>query len=154
MDANNQKFWLIADGSQFDLSGTQARWDKQHRVLRLRSSRTLPGLPTDRSVARTLAEQVHTTLDEFGTWATISSDRSEVQAYGTFEDSVSIYTAPTGEHILDLAMGEDSVLYLVVGEKEVNTRIIMMDRRDRWSAVELMDTSFVPDLIVACPDGG
>ncbi|MGD8641586.1 MAG: phage tail protein, partial [Gammaproteobacteria bacterium] len=47
-----------------------------------------------------------------------------------------------------------SVLYLVVGEKEVNTRIIMMDRRDRWSAVELMDTSFVPDLIVACPDGG
>ena len=154
MDANNQKFWLIADGSQFDLSGTQARWDKQRRVLRLRSSRRLPALPTDRSVARTLAAQVHTTLDSYNTWASISSDRSEVRAFGVFEESVVIYSAPSGEQVLDLAMGEESVLYLLVGETGVATRIVMLDRRDRWSPVELQEPGFLPDLIVASPDGG
>lgn len=154
MDANNQKFWLIADGGQFDLSGTQARWDKQRRVLRMRSSRQLPALPNDLSVARILAGQVQTTVDEFGTWATVSSDRTEVQAYGTFEESITIYSAPNGEKILDLAMGEDSVLYLVVGVAGVDSRIIMMDRRDRWIPVDLVEAGFIPDLIVACPGGG
>lgn len=160
MDANGQKFWLLAEEAQFHVDGSQARWDATRRVLRLRSSRLLPALPTDRAVARTLAGQVHTTLDEFGTWATISSDRTEVQAFGTFDEAQTIYsiaaddTAAADDIVLDLAMGEDSVLYLVVGEAGVNTRVMMLDRRERWSPVALQESGFIPDLVVASPGGG
>lgn len=154
MDANNQKFWLIADASQLHLPGSGARWDEQRRILRLCSSRSLPTLPANRNLARTLAGHVHTTLDSYGTWATISNDRTEVHAYGTFEEPVVIFRAETDEQVLDLAMGDDSVLYLVTGIADVETRVVMLDRRARWSAVTLAATDFIPDMIVAVSTGG
>ena len=127
MDVNGVTFWMLADGRQFNLADSQAVWDGHHRVLRLRSERQLPSLPTDREIARILANQKPATLDEFGTFATLSADRSQVLAAGVLETTVPIFTAAEGQQVLDLCMGEDGVLYLVAGIADTASAVVMVD---------------------------
>jgi phage tail-like protein len=154
MDANGVRFWMLADGKQFDLSGSEAVWDDRHRVLRLLSQRQPPALPTDREAAGILANQAPVTLDAFGTFAALNTERTEVLASGVLETAVSIFTAAEGQQIFDLCMGEDSVLYLVAGISGVSGAVVMVDRRDRWSPVTLTIPDFIPDRIVARSGGG
>lgn len=149
MDANGVIFWMLADGEQFDFPDSKAVWDEQHRVLRLRSERFLSNLSTDRDIARILANQSPVTLDEFGTFAALNKDRSQVLASGVLETTVPIFTAAEGQQILDMCMGEDGVLYLAVATAELQSAVIMVDRRDRWLPVTLTTAGFVPDRIVA-----
>ena len=154
MDANGVKFWMLADGNQFDLSGSDVVWDVSHRVLRLRSERRLPDLPTDRETARILANQAPVTLDAFGTFAALNPARTEVLASGVLETAVSIFSAAEGQQISDLCMGEDGVLYLAAGIPGASGAVVMVDRRDRWSPVSLPVPNFIPDRIVARAGGG
>jgi len=154
MDANGVKFWLLADGRQFDLSGSGVVWDPRHRVLRLRSERLLPDLPTDKETARILANQAPVTLDAFGTFAALNPERTEVLASGVLESTVSIFSAGPGQQIFDLCMGEDGVLYLAAGIPGVSGAVVMVDRRDRWSPVSLTMPDFIPDRIAARAGGG
>jgi phage tail-like protein len=154
MDANGVKFWMLADGKQFDLSGSDVVWDASQRVLRLRSERQLPDLPTDRETAGILANQSPATLDAFGTFAALNPARTEVLASGVLETAVSIFSAAEGHQISDLCMGDDSVLYLAAGLPGVSGAIVMVDRRDRWSPVSLSVPDFMPDRIVARAGGG
>src|SRR5687767_160431 len=66
MDANGQRFWLLADASHWRWRG-QSRWDAGCRALRLASERTLPD-PTEpgtaNAAANTALERVPRTMDE------------------------------------------------------------------------------------------
>ncbi|GAB4275686.1 MAG: hypothetical protein Kow0092_31320 [Deferrisomatales bacterium] len=153
MDANGQRFWMVAEGDQLDLSDTRAAWEPRRRVLRLASRRRLPHLPADRERARLRADGPPFTLDEAGTWAAALGDRRQVTAFGAFDDPEGIYTAPLGERVLDLSLGREGVLYLAVGS-DTDARVMLLDRRDRWGPVALAAEGFRPDRIVAAADGG
>ncbi len=154
MDANGVTFWMLSEGEQFDFTDGNAIWDKRHRVLRLRSERFPSGLAADRDTARILANQSPVTLDKFGTFAALNKERSQVLAAGTLETPVPIFTAAAGQKILDMCMGETDVLYLAVGQAEVQSSVIMVDRRDRWPPEKLSAPDFIPDRIVARAGGG
>lgn len=154
MDSNGQKFWLLADAEKFALADSQAEWEPQQRVLRLKSKRVVIDTPTDRTVARTYAGQVRTTMDTFGTWASISSDRTQVLAFGTFEESVIIYESPENSTILDLSLGSDSILYIVIMDISGDSAVVMLDRRERWTPITLQATGFNPTRVAAHSEGG
>lgn len=154
MDANGQRFWMLADGRQFDLTDGRAAWDYSRRVLRLASRRRADLLPADRVLARALANGPASTIDPFGTWASVTDDLSRVVAAGAFSDSVPIYAAPGNDSVLDMTMGEDDVLYLAVGTRGEAASIVLLDRRDRWDPVTLAVENFAPDALAAAADGG
>ncbi len=156
MDANNQNFHMLADGSHFDFSKSNNAciWDDKNRILKLNSQRAFEDFPSDRAVARLLANNSPSTVDGYDTWAILNEDRSQVIALGAFSESTPIYVAPTGQRIFDISMGDDEVLYIAVGIPEVNSSIVMLDRLDRWKPVSLKQNGFNPDRVVTVPGKG
>ena len=154
MDANGQRFWMLADEGQFDLSGGAAAWDRSRRVLRLASRRAIQDLPADRGEARKLAGGPASTIDQFGTWAVVTDDLSRVMAAGALADPVAIYAAGGSDQVLDMTLGSDDVLYLAVGERAAATAIVLLDRRNRWDPVTLAADGFTPDCIALAAEGG
>ncbi len=67
------------------------------------------------------------TQDAFGNYARWDRRRLQVLAGGSGPGEVSIYTAPAGQTVTDLAMGYDGILYIAVGGT-----LVMVDRRGRW----------------------
>jgi hypothetical protein len=127
MDANGVTFWMLSEGAQFEFTDGKAVWDRTRRVLRLASQRPLPDLPVDKEAAAILADQAPATLDAFGTFAALSTDRTQVLASGVLETALPIFSAAAGQKILDLCMGEDGVLYLAVGIPGTAAAVIMVD---------------------------
>ncbi len=129
IDANQQRFWMLSRDSQFDLSGNAVTWAKEQRVLRMRSLREGPDLPTNRTAAiNLLDEQTPATMDEFGTWAITRDSNTHIVVGGAFDNidpllgmpldsgddlTQPLHTLPPGEVILDMAMGADKVLYVL-----------------------------------------
>lgn len=136
MDANGLRFWMLANEDQWNISAdNHVRYDPESCTLQLASERLLQPISQDQTAAldadaRTRLERIPQTIDAFGTRARWDAAASAVIATGVVADPVSIYV-PSGIPT-DLAMGYDGVLYLAV-----SGRIVMQDRRDRWSPVVL-----------------
>lgn len=156
MNANQQRFWMIADESQWRIDA-DLRYDQNCR-LHLASERDLPPLPNGDAPAVEAAalarlELVPEALDAYGTRARWDAATGSVLATGALPDPTPILVPPDGQKATDLALGTDGVLYLAVGGD-----VVLLDRRGRWPPVTLKAPASAPDFaawrLAALPNGG
>ena len=143
MDANGQQFWMVSDVEQLAAFNGLA-WDTQDRVIKLQSQRVMDDLPIDRVQATTFFNAPSATVDAFGTWAFVNNDRSGILAAGAFEAPYSVYSTETGL-ILDIAMGDDGYLYVLIIDSVEGCVLRLIDPRH----IEDIITVPVPDAGVA-----
>jgi phage tail-like protein len=153
MDANRQRFWMIADEPQWTLS-SGAQYNRDCRRLALLNSRPLPqptGTPDPalQVTANQRLAQVPRAVDAFGTSAAWDGARGAVMASGAVPGAIPIWRPAMGEQPTDLVMGADGVLYIAI-----NGRVEMLDRRDRWDAVALSAPNFTPFRMTPHSGGG
>jgi phage tail-like protein len=131
IDVNRQTFFMLTGANAFDLTGAghTAEWNDARGVLRLKSTRTLSGLPTDRTRAKTLSEQPPATLDAFGTWARPDTSGRIILAGGVFPDPIEILTLPDGEQIVDMAMNPEGILYAISRDAGGVSTVWMINRK-------------------------
>ncbi len=153
MDSNGLKFWMAADAQDWVLNDDVV-WDEKRCLLRLASRRTLPKILQNKTTARSAADRVRATLDAFGTWAMVSSDARSVLAAGAFPDPVEIYQVAMDERILDLAVGPERILYLVVHEASGRHHVLLVDLLQRWPSVKLFHADLQGDRILVRPSKG
>jgi phage tail-like protein len=149
MDANGQRFWLLADARHWR-SRAHVVWDDACRVLRLAAERSL-GIPPDAAasfaVANNALEQVPRAVDAQGAVAHWNQAANAIVARSHLPDeaiTLSLEAAPT-----DLAVGHDGVLYCALPDA-----IRMHDLRGRWGDVTLAAAGFVPWRLAPDPAGG
>jgi len=166
MDANRQRFWMLAD--ERDWSDVPAvEYDGGCRRLRLRDRRPrrpLTGVASAGTVQALLGTPSGA-IDAFGTIAYWDSGTRRVLATGGLGDvtsPVALWVAPVNTSVADLAVGFDDVLYVALQEADnvgnlVRASIGLFDPRGRWRqppVFELPLTSFTPDRFAADPSGG
>ncbi|MGH7943387.1 MAG: phage tail protein [Opitutaceae bacterium] len=173
MDANRQRFWMLADSIDWNGEGTdqtRVEYDQKRRRLRLRDRRPERPLPGDVNVSAgdALVGTPAAAIDAFGTTAFWNADLNIVQATGGLESSgdsegpVSLWAAPPSHRVTDLAMGFDDVLYLAVHQRNESEALVrafigMFDPRGRWRrppVFELETPGFAGDHVAADPAGG
>jgi phage tail-like protein len=153
MDANGLRFWMLADEPHWNISAdNHVHYDSDSRSLQLASERILQPLAQGQSAdldadARTRLERIPQTIDAFGMRARWDAAAGALIATGVVPDPVAIYM-PAGVPT-DLAMGYDGALYLAVAG-----RIVMQDRRDRWSPVTLESGGIMAWRLAADRAGG
>jgi phage tail-like protein len=101
------------------------------------------------TAAANLVETAPMTRDTFGNYARWDPIGLQVLARGSGPGEVSIYTAPAGQAVTDLAMGYDGVLYIAVGGT-----LVLVDRRGRWPNFTLKVPGFNFWRLAAMPSGG
>lgn len=159
MDANRQRFWMLAD--QNDWPGVEANqqveYDAECRRLRLRDTpraRPLRGL-VDEPAADQLQQTPATARDAFGTYAYWDDKQSAVLAQGALgseANPVTLFTPEANETVADLALGFDDVLYIATQNPG---GIRLLDRRDRWKEIfKIKLAGLVPVRLAADPAGG
>ncbi|MGA7235893.1 MAG: hypothetical protein WBY44_09445, partial [Bryobacteraceae bacterium] len=99
--------------------------------------------------ASALVETTPMTQDAFGNYARWDSTGLQVLAGGSGPGEVSIYTAPAGQTVTDLAMGYDGILYIAVGGT-----LVLVDRRGRWPNFTLSVGGFNFWRLAPLPEGG
>jgi len=175
IDVNRQKFFMLSSKEQFKLAGQEnfVEWNDSLKVLRLRSTRILKNIPTDRESAIKLADQSPVTLDLYGTWAQVDETGTTILAGGVSPDPREIFTLSPGERVIDMAMNPEGVLYVIGKDKEGIATVYLINRRgDKNHGKtaflggdgETVDTNVVkarfpggknqPDRIVALSQGG
>jgi len=163
MDANHQRFWMLADAADWPESSesTGVEYDKACRRLRLRDTRPpLPGGPIDQAAENLLTVPARA-IDPFGTIAFWNDADRSVQVTGgssVTNEPLTIYTAPPDVTVADMAMGFDDVLYLALHDAAAGSAIGMFDPRGRWRNPPVfridLEKKFTPDRLAADPDGG
>lgn len=149
MDANGQRFWLLADASHWRWRG-RSRWDAGCRALRLASERTLPDPAepgTANGVANTALERVPRTMDEVGGVAYWNAAEGAVVARSHLPAEAVRLTL--GEAPTDIVVGFDGVLYIAIPGA-----IRMHDLRGRWEDVTVEAADFAPWRLAADRRGG
>ncbi len=114
MDANGQRFWLLADAAHWPWRSS-ARWDAGCNALALASQRQLPD-PADplaaNAAANSALERVPRTLDELGDVAYWNDGVAAIVARSHLPGEAVLLAL--GEAPTDLAVGFDGVLYIVL----------------------------------------
>lgn len=149
MDANGLGFWLLADARHWR-ARSHVVWDRECRVLRLASERSLPP-PSDPSAALSAAgsalEAIPRALDGQGAVAYWNAAASAVVARSYLPHEA--ITLPLPATPSDLAVGFDGVLYCALPDA-----VVMHDLRGRWADVTVGAPGFAPWRLAVHPDGG
>ncbi|MBU4295136.1 MAG: phage tail protein [Desulfobulbaceae bacterium] len=152
MDANRQKFWMLASENQWHRLGDppDLEYDGDRRSLRLAHQRRFTAFADSQTIARDRLELIPQTLDQYGNRAYWDSDDNSLIATGAMKGKMVILTpgAETGPPT-DMAMGHDGVLYMAI-----NGQVLLHDRRDRWDDTTVSAPEFNPWRLAAIPDGG
>ncbi len=151
MDANRQRFWMLADAAA--TRDNSLAWDSARRVFRLRSHRQPQAIPEERAAARLLADGLPITRDLYNTWAQSGSDRSEVVAGGAGEGQQTIFSADPGWRVQDLALGANGILYLLIDDG-AQSALVWLDRHQRFAPTRVDLVGSRPDRLAALSDGG
>ena len=117
MDANGQRFWLLADERHWTQATgpTEVEYDTERRHLRLaRRQPARPEWSEDEIEALSRLDRVPSSIDAYGTRARWDEDAGVVVAEGAASGAVVIYTPPANSTVTDVAVGHDDILYLAV----------------------------------------
>lgn len=149
MDANRQRFWLLADGHHWTV-GDGAHYDPARRVLRLASARADDAVE-DRALAEQRLAIVPATMDTYGHHA--------VWRAGVGDAVGAVFAGPAPDDLVelggldfeptDLCLGHDDVAY-VPGDGALH----LFDLRERFEPVRLEAPGFVPWRVAAMPREG
>jgi phage tail-like protein len=153
MNANRQRFWMLADARDWAIADGMLDYDDTRRLLTLARRRPEAAFSAARADAEAALLRVPHTLDEHGARAWFEGGR--IMALG-----LSDYAAPqalrTGlGDITDLAIafnqapGSGSILHAA---EAGNLRLI--DLRGRWDDLTLQALDFSVERIAAAPTGG
>ena len=152
MDANRQKFWMLADKEQWHCLGDppDLEYDAERRSLRLANQRRLTSFEDLPSIAQDRLDLIPQTLDQHGNRAYWDSEDNSIVSTGAMEDEMVIYT-PASESGApsDIAMGHDGILYIAI-----HGQVVMHDRRDRWADTTVSAPEFNAWRLAAIPNGG
>ncbi|XXT19173.1 phage tail protein [Sorangium sp. So ce429] len=150
MDANGQRFWLLADEAHWALSGDPPGlgWDSGRRALRLAGRRDLAAVE-DAAVAAARVEEVPVAVDALGTRAAWDAAARQVVARSHLPGERALHTAAAGAAVTDLVVGHDGVLYLAEGGG-----VTLLDLRDRFDPVALARAGFAAWRLAPHPEGG
>jgi phage tail-like protein len=151
MDANNQRFWLLAAERHWHRASEPPRvqFDRQRGTLRLASVRNLPDWHEDPVRATGRVEMVPRARDSFGTDARWDADTRRIVAGGAAPGPVHIFLASAGETVTDFTPGYDGVLYIAAGGA-----VVLQDLRGRWERVTVRSPGFVAWRLAPHPAGG
>jgi len=165
MDANRQRFWMLADAGDWSESSA-VEYDRECRRLRLRdrSPRGRAGAINTTNLQALLGTPSRA-IDAFGTIAYWEPTTRRLQATGSLGNDagpVTLWVSPVNTSVADLAIGFDDVLYLALqatdgGGNLVSASIGLFDPRGRWRnppVFELPLEDFTPDRLAADPSGG
>jgi phage tail-like protein len=150
MDANGQRFFLLADAADFEGAASDVVFDTKKRRLRLASTRIGPApraVATPRAEA--LLDRVPSALDAFGTYAWWDEAAGRVLASGALEEPEARETrravrsapvplfprvdeAPLAIAPTDLCLGDGGVLALALGGA-----VTLVDLRERFAPAEI-----------------
>lgn len=149
MDANGQRFFLLADRADF-VEAEDVAYDARKRRLRLASARRGPApLPIDEETAPALLEHVPGALDAYGTFAWWDEKEGVVLAAGALEEpdererrrakhgAPVPFFPPIGEPPLatpptDVCLGSDGVVAIAL-----DGVVKLVDTRDRFLPVDV-----------------
>ena len=162
MDANGQRFWLLAEEKHWHTPGAPApvQWDAERRALRLASRRTPPAWTAYKAESVARLEYVRQARDAFGTTARWSDAEKKLLASGALPEPeyapVPICGTPGDRTPSDLALGHDGVLYIAVeqGPSGPTGELALFDRRGRRESAATHLEGFRPWRIAADPAGG
>ncbi len=169
MDANRQRFWMLADRADWPAAASEpgVEYDTECRRLRLRDRRPdrPPAEAINQNAVDATLQSPSRAVDAFGTMAFWNADDRSVQVTGgasATSDPLILFVVPPDTRAADLAVGYDDVLYVALqddglGRGPVQPAIGMFDPRGRWRnpplfILELGD--FTCDRLAAAPDGG
>jgi phage tail-like protein len=169
MDANQQRFWMLADEDDWSAGGAvpAVEYDARCRRLRLRDRRPRRAHPgvVNLGTAQALLATPSRAIDAFGTIAYWDPSTRNLLAAGALGDTagpVVLWVAPLNTRVADMAIGFDDVLYLALQETDITGAVVravigLFDPRGRWRTppvFELPLTDFTPDRLAADPAGG
>ncbi|MCP5310781.1 phage tail protein [Cognatazoarcus halotolerans] len=147
MDANGQRFWLLADDAHWP-GRAHVEYRAGCRALRLASERTLSAPPADAAaIAASALERLPRAVDRQG--ATARWDEAQMAIVVTSHLPEPAILLPLAERPLDFAAGFDDVLYVALAE-----RLLLHDLRGRWPDTVLPTPGFQAWRIAADPAGG
>ena len=167
MDANQQRFWMLAARDDWRASA-EVEFDTTCRRLRLRDSRPLRpqagiiATGTTQALLRTPSRAI----DAFGTIAYWHADARTLFANGGLGDRtfpLPLWIAPANVRVVDLAVGYDDVLYLALHEVDSTgvlerSAVGFFDPRGRWRDPVVFELTISPSLtadrLAADPSGG
>lgn len=164
MDANHQRFWMLANEADWLAPGSDdgAEYDEQCRRLRLRDrrpTREFPGAASTQAAEDLLAVPARAG-DAFGTLAFWNEADLRVQATGgggPESGPVDLCETPPDHRVADLALGYDDVLYVALPSTIGGSAFIgLFDLRRRWNPGALFELALsgIPDRLAADPAGG
>ena len=158
MDANGQRFWMLAEGAHW-VDAPALAWDDARRSLRLASRRParprpVPGreggAKATEDRARLLLERVPAARDRYGTRARWDAGLKRVVAAGALPGEVPILALWRRDlDATDLALGHDGVLYVVA-----DGAVLLHDRRGRMKDERVRRTGFRAWRLACDPAGG
>ena len=131
MDSNGQNFCLMSEAAHWQLleepSGLE--YAKLRRSLRLARQRREVSFTDNLVLAEEKLDQAPQTRDAYGNRARVNEAGNGIVANGLYPGETEIYLAESEDAVVsDIVMGYDDVLYIAI-----DGRIIMHDRRERWS---------------------
>jgi len=153
MDANGQRFWMLADKSDWDIIDPVIEYDNTSRSLKLSSQRATPFNQERNAIELALAEshlqKIPATLDEEGTLAFWDDAEKAVIIDNSLGARKKIFVPAIDRVPTDICMGFDGVLYIAIDGK-----VLMHDQKWRWSTVILSEMGFSAWRLSAIAEGG
>ena len=149
MDANGQRFWMLADDGDFR-ARSHVRYEAACRLLSLASERVLPepnDPAADFAAANGALESPPCAADAEGTVAHFDAASLGLVSRSSLPGEAVLLTLP--EACSDFAVGFDDVLYIALAN-----RVLLHDLRGRWADVEVVAAGFAPWRLTAAADGG
>ena len=155
MDANGQNFCQLSSAEHWQLldqpSGLE--FDNARMSLRLAQLRREARFADELTLAEERLLITPQARDRYGNRARLHTESNRIVATGLVPGVADIYDPDDDEAVIsDLVMGYDDVLYIAI-----DGRIVMQDRRERWSqpTIEVpSETGFKAWRIAAEPQGG
>lgn len=153
MDANGQRFWMLADERHWR-TGRATDYDPARRRLRLRSTRgrLLPPAVNDavaEAEARIALDVVPCARDAFGAFAYWNATLGVVAVRSSLPGEVVAFDPPGTIVPTDLAVGHDGVLYIAL-----EGSVVMHDLRGRWDDEVVQLAGFTAWRLAPDPHGG